>query len=403
MKNKLDSNKDKLARLAISFLMAFFLWVYALSATGQTETKEFRDIPVRIINESTLTSQGLALDSQDFTVDVKLYGSTLQVSQIRKSELSAVLDVSRISSVGNHSVAVSVSGVAENVSVSEIDERYLNVSVSELCKDEKTIEVVKSGTVADGYAIVSEKNSSAVATVYGNRQNVDKVSYIRGAIDINSTSSDITRRAILTAYDENGLAVEHVNIVPQYVDVSITVGKIKEVPVKVITSGEVMDGYVMSEMLLGKDTVFIAAKDEILEKTDYITTADIDLTGKSSSFSQTVALHGSEDVVILDNDPIKVDITIELKENKEIRFSTVRFLNVPEGYSCELSGFGGISAVFSGDRRILSQLDESDIAAFVDLAGYRAGEFELSVNFDTPEGVELNANQEIKVRVILKK
>ncbi len=405
MKNKLklDTSKDKLARLAVSFLMAFFLWVYALSATGQTETKQFNDIPVRILNESALTAQGLALDEVDFTVDVKLYGSTLQVSQIRKSALSAVLDVSGVSSVGNHSVAVSISGMSENVSVSEIRDRYLSVSVSELKEAEKSIEIVKTGNVAEGYSVITQKSSSNIAKVYGNSTNVGKVAYVRGSIDINSTQTDITRRAILTAYDENGNKVEHVSISPEYVDVSFTVGKIKEIPVKVVTTGNVSEGYVLSDIILSRETVKVAARQEILDVTDYIYTSNIDLTGKSASFSQTVSLHGEDGMIILDAEPVKVELTVEMKENKEVTFNTVKFRNVPDGFSASLVEPVSFSAVFSGDKRILEQIDSGDITAYVDLAGYSAGEFTVPVLFDVPEGVELKGQQDIKVRVELKK
>lgn len=403
MKNKYDSNKDKLMRIAVSFLLAFFLWVYALSATGQTETKQFKDIPVKIINESSLTALGLALDEEDFTVDVKLYGSTLQISQISKNDLTAVVDVSGIGSVGKHSIAVSISGVSENVSISEIDERYISISVSELVEAEKSITVIKEGNIPEGYAIMSEKHSSNIATVYGNEENVGSVATIKGTVDINSTTSDVTRRAILAAYDENGNAVEHVSIVPQFVDVNLIVGNVKEVPVKVMTSGEVSEGYVLWDIVPARETVRIAAKEDVLENTDHITTADIDLSGKSASFSQTVSLRAYDGVMILDNDPVKVELKIEMKEHKRIKISTVRFLNTPEGLECSAEGFDGITAVFSGDKRILEQLNEDDITAFVDLEGYIAGEYDVSVEFDMPEGVQLQANQDIKVRIVLKK
>ncbi len=403
MKNKLDSNKDKLIRLAISFLMAFFLWVYALSATDQTDTKQFKDVPVRIINTSSLTSAGLALDDVDFTVDVKLYGSTLSVSQIRKSEISAVIDVSGISSVGNHSVAVNVSGVSENVSVSEIKERYLNISVSELAEAEKNVEVVKNGEVSEGYAIIGETRSFSSASVYGNETNVSKVSYVRGNIDVNGTASDITRRANLAAYDENGNIVPHVTVVPSYVDVNIVVGKIKEVPIRAVTVGEVSEGYVLGDVTVEKETVKIAAKDDILNTIDHIFTADIDITGRSSAFIQTVSLHGYEDMLLLEDDPVKVEIVIELKENKEIDFAGVSFLNTPPSLNCSLVGFEGFSCVFSGDRRILSQIDEGDITAYIDLEGLKEGEYDLPVMFNVPQGVEVRAGQDIKVKVRLKK
>lgn len=403
MKNKLDSNKDKLVRLAVSFLMAFFLWVYALSATGQTETRVFKDIPVKIINESSLTALGLALDNQEYTVDVKLYGSTLQVSQIRKSDLVAVLDVSSIKSVGNHSIAVNVSGVSENVSVSEINDRYISVSVSDLVKTEHSIEVLRGGTVAEGYAIIGESYSAKTATIYGNEANVKKVATIRGSIDVSAVTGDLTRRANLAAYDEEGNIVEHISLVPAFVDVDISIGKIKEVPVMVSMTGSIMEGYVVTEISPERETVNIAAKEDVLALIDSVSTADIDLTGRNSSFTQTVSLHGISDGVLLTEGPVKVSITIEPKENKEITFSTIRFLNTPEGYSCELVDFNGIKAVFSGEKKVLQEMDGLDITAYVDLEGLKKGEHTVMVQFSTPEGITLGSGQEVKVKVNISK
>ncbi|MBR6801878.1 MAG: hypothetical protein IKM61_09020 [Eubacteriaceae bacterium] len=400
MKDK-SFTKDKVISLIISFLMAFFLWVYALSATGQTETKVYKDIPVKIINSSSLSALDLVLDNNDYDVDVKLYGSTLQLSQVRKSDLIAIIDVSTIKSVGNHSIAVTVSGLPENVSVSEINERYLSVSVSELKNVEKTVEITKAGSLQEGYFSIGEKYSSKVCVVYGNAQNIGKVVSVKGSVDVNAISEDVTRRANLAAYDESGNVVDDVNIIPSYVDVSLTVGKIKEVPVTVSTSGAVLEGYVLSEISAETETVKIAGKEDVLSGIDVIFTATADLTGRSESFSQTLSLHGEEGIVLLDEGPVKVNFVIEAKENKEVTFSTIRFLNTPTGLDCSLMEFGGITAVVSGEKRVLKDIDEGDITAFIDLSGLSEGTHEVTVQFDVPESVEIKENQEIKVKVRL--
>jgi len=403
MKNKIDTNKDKLLRMVISLVLAFFLWAFALSNTDQTQTKQFKGVPVTFINEANLTALDLVLDNDKFTVDVTLYGNTVQVSKMQKSDLVAIVDVSSVKSVGLHSLEVSISGAAQNVSVSEISNKYISVSVSDMKFAEKVVEISKTGTLAEGYAVIGEDSDFKVAEVYGNAENVGKVASVKANINVNSVSQDVRMKAQLVAYDENDQPVSNVTVAPENVDISITVGKIKEVPLELITAGNVPEGFVFYGVTSDIDTVKIAAKENILNGITSVKTAAMDISSRTASYTTSVSLEAVEDVVFLSETPIRVNVQIEPEETRELSFSTVSFINVTEGLSASAVHFNGLTATFSGDGRIISELDTNDVKVYADLKDLEEGSHTVTVEFDLPEGVRLKNTEPMQLTVTVSK
>ena len=86
----MDSGKTGRRRviyLLLSVLVACGIWLYADLTSGpnntpRTQTREFLDIPIEFLYESTLTDRGLMLveEGTDLTIDLTLEAGTHEIS-----------------------------------------------------------------------------------------------------------------------------------------------------------------------------------------------------------------------------------------------------------------------------------------------------------------------------------
>jgi YbbR domain-containing protein len=79
----------------ICLLLSFGLWLYISNVENPLRTYELKNIPVELINQDSLTNSKFAIiNKQQFTVDLKLEGSSSEVVNAKKEDFKIVADMS---------------------------------------------------------------------------------------------------------------------------------------------------------------------------------------------------------------------------------------------------------------------------------------------------------------------
>jgi hypothetical protein len=146
--------KERLTRNAglkiLSLLVAFLVWVVILNVDDPVIPKTFRDIPVTTINENALVQKDKVYEvvSGD-TVDVQVKAKRSVMETLDNTDFQAVADLSKLSIVYAVPINVSVPGYGDRVEIGK--ENYtMQVSLEDLQEKQLKINVVTSGTVAEG-------------------------------------------------------------------------------------------------------------------------------------------------------------------------------------------------------------------------------------------------------------
>lgn len=146
--------------------------------------------------------------------------------------------------------------------------------------------------LADDMIIANEVPSSVSVRISGPRAVLmhHSAGDVSIAVDLKDLPAGITsfKRLEESLNLPSGLKVTRIS--PSYVDVKLERIREKDVPVKLVLTGEPVAGFLVNKTTLIPDRVIVAGAGSELKAVTEVSTEPVDLTGVQESFSQTVPI-----------------------------------------------------------------------------------------------------------------
>ena len=402
MKNK--NSTMKILALFISIL----LWSYVRNEVNPKIIREFKGIEVEIMNQRLLNqSDLLLLEPKEVKIAVKVSGRRSDVNSIDKKEIIAEIDLSEARE-GTQKIPVDVN-VPFKVDLEDISDRYISFEIDKLVSVDKEVDINMSGG-SKGDVIKDSLISPSSIKISGPSILVNKVSRVLVDINVDKIDSSDIMKLPIKVVDGKGKKIEGIKTNTDMVEVSVSLLKSKQVPIK----PSVVEGSEETAKLskLIPSTVTIKGLEKDIKDVKEITTEDINVAEVQSVQSDqniNVNLILPEGVSV---DNGKETVEIELKTNlisdveleKEILvpIEQISLENVKEGLNASL-GEGvedNISLKIKGEKSIIDSLTPEDIKLSLDLNGLDEGVQpvkllvsslkEITIESITPEIVETN-------------
>ncbi len=413
------SNNGKLERilnrpivlLYVSLLCAiavFYLVDSKVISLVDNEAEVITGQPVNIIyNEENYVVEGVPE-----TVDITLIGSKSNLYLAKQiGDHKIVLDLTdyepgtyKVKLKYNHSmnnVSYKLDPGSVSIKISEKESEVFNLSY-DLVNENKLDKKLNIGNVT--------LNKSEVI-VKGSRETLNTISNVKALVDVEAAG--LTNKGEyeidsikLVAYDHNGNKVNNVEMVPNSISAKVKVESYSvELPVKVVTSGNITTGYALNSINSSVTKVTVYGDQEVLDSLSSIE-APIDVTGLSTdkTFSG-VTLTKPAGVRYMSDTTTSVTVTLDQEASKEFSGIVIESRNVAEGYS--------VSALTENDRTItviakgvssaLENLEASKIKAYIDLSGYTAGTYEVEVKLGTDDSRYTLVSTTSKVNIKISK
>lgn len=166
----------------LSLVFAIIIWAVIMSQTNPPRKKIVYDVPIEITGLQSLTSRDLALkytpEEMEGTVDVVLEVPLDDLSKVSIDNVTATVDLSRITSKGEYEVNLNLSsryGSAISATVNSF-----NIEVEALQDSKVPVKINYTGTLDEtlhqGHAVISPAEFS----ISGPETEVNRVSYARG-------------------------------------------------------------------------------------------------------------------------------------------------------------------------------------------------------------------------------
>ena len=163
----------------------------------------------------------------------------------------------------------------------------------------------------------------------------------------------------------------------------------KELPIKIVCTGEPDPGYTIANTLATPDRVLLKGPKQVINDIQNISTFPIDVTGVSESFKKEVPLVLSENVqlVALPN-PIIARIDVEEKIiTRTVKDITVRGRQTSHDFKISPMH---ITIQLKGPANSLSALSfKDDVKVYIDLAGLQPGVFVRRATIELPAEITL--------------
>ncbi len=402
----------KLASVVLSTL----LWLIITNYNDPVVTVRFSNIPVTILNASSITSKGQVyeiLENTDIIPIVTITASRSVAESFTRDDITATADLEEVTSRDmvpihitlskNNSEVKNVHGSIEDVKLAIEDSRTRTIS----------LEVNTEGSLSDGYITGDISPSQNLVRVSGFASKIDTIDKAVANVDITGFTSDISTETDIILYDKDGNVVNDSGIKQNIstVSVNIEILKAKLVKVRLEYTGTPADGYVVSkDPKIEPETVYIAGKNSDISNVNEIVISGgerFDITQMTEDFSTKVDIRQflPNGITLVNENgniyTVLIEIDRMVEAAYEVHVSKLNITNMPEAavYTPDTEN---INVSLKGLSDVMDKLTADNITMSLDLEpllknyeGNYPERLTATVQVNVPEGVSVVEAPEI--------
>jgi YbbR domain-containing protein len=395
---------DHFAALLLAFILALVVWISAVVTADPNEEHVSRAIDIEIIGQDP----GLLL-VEEFPRQARL---TLEAPRSIWDELNS--DPSLIRSwvdlsglpAGEHEVEVKSSVNASPVRFIETEPETIHLILEPLLQRTLPVQPVVTGGLPFGYQKGEPSIDPEQVTISGPQSQVNRVSLARVLLNVTGASESINQEYTVEVLDENGAPVTNVEVAPAEVAVSLPIrllGGFKNAAVKVVTKGQVADGYRLTSISVSPPTVTLFSDDPDLidQIPGYVETLPVDLSNISDDVEISTGLNLPENVSLVREPSVLVQVGVAALEGSLTLTVPVEAVGLPPELQAVISP-ASVDVIISGPLNILDQLSPANFRVIVDLTDLPPGVYQRQVVVDLqPDDVRVQTTLPESVEVTI--
>jgi YbbR domain-containing protein len=379
--NRFRAFTKSIPTILLSIVVSLTVWVMAVTEADPSETRTYPNpVPIEIIGQPTdlvITTELPESISLNLRAPVSIWTTMLT----DKAPVRALIDLSSVNT-GEHVIPVQIQVGIKPVEVISYSPRSVNLTLEKMSTQEFEITVVTRGLLPAGYQAEEPVLSETSVMVSGAGSKVSRVSEVRAIVDLSQVKQDINETVTLQAVDLNGITVKDVTVFPEKITLIQSVaqrGGYRNVVVKVITTGQVSNGFRLTNISVFPPTVTVYSEDPVVVDAipGYIETQALDLTGRESSYEEIVELQLPLGLSVIGNPQTVVDVGIEPVQSS-IALSDVKVEVI--GLAANLTAQflpERVNVIISGPVPMLESLLINNLRVLIDLTGLLPGTYTM--------------------------
>ena len=410
----------------IAILFALILWFAVINVDDPVVSKNFKNVPVQLVNTEVLTEAGMTYEILDNTAvveNITIYGPRTLVESLSESDIIAKADMNDIT-VAN-TVAINVSVDARNsAKITNIRSSLecVKLNIEESKNKQMVINATTTGKLASGYIVGGIELDQNRITISGPESVVSKIATAKVNVDVAESSSDVATYGTVRLYDKNGVEIQSDLLVKstEKVHINVNIVPTKYVPVKYQVVGTPAEGYAVAEDGITCDimTVLIAGETEVLRDVDAIVIPGEELNvedmTETKEFVVSLKNYLPDNIILGDKEydgkvTIKVPVEEVVTEVVELLQSNINITNVPEGKQVSLVDVPDyieleVTGVVSNVRKVMTgevtaTVDMNAVLPETGLSAWLEGTYEVAVDVNVPKNIE-HTSIKVKIEVI---
>ena len=347
------------------------------------------DVTVSIEGEADLTTRKLTLRGDRAAlledVSVRVRTELTSYADISADDITASINLSRITSTGKHTVRIhakSSSGDVVSVSPSEIE-----VEIDTLTTRNIPIEIHEEGELPEGYWAGDVQLDSATVLLEGPGTDLAKIVKAVGTIDLTNRTESLNQSIMLALYDKEGNVVESSIL---FGGMPAVVAKQEILPSKLVPID--VDGAIIGREELPENfeiasygtslestLVRIVGDADVIQKIESLSLEPVDVTGCTESIQQELAINVPEGVRIIGADSVNLQVTIREKTAVlELTELPIEIVGLARKQTATLSQELA-NVTFSGRVSLLAGITRGDVKVYADVTGLAAGTHDVKL------------------------
>ena len=345
---------------------------------NSSEAQVLSDQPIEVLyNAQTYIVEGVPE-----TVDITLIGSSSALFLANRSSNNKVsLDLSNYG-VGTYKVKLKYNSASSSIDY-KLDPSTVTVKISPKVSEERKLsyDLLNENSLDKRLSVSKVKLSDSNVVVKSSQAILDKVAVVKALVDtkdIGATSAgDYEVEGVkLVAYDEDGVKLQNVEIVPSSVTAKVTLESYSATkPVKLVTVGNMASGYAIETITSSVQNVTVYGSPSVVDALEYVE-AKVKIDGRKSNESNIAAdIITPSGIRYMSDTKTQVSITVAPERQRIITAVPVKQENLDTRiYDAKAidSENSVVDVIVKGAESVINNMTAEDLRVYVDFTGKTA-------------------------------
>jgi YbbR domain-containing protein len=384
-----------LSAFILAFILAIAVWISAVTASDPNQERTYI-VPIDVLGQEANTEIiGTIPDRMQLT----LYAPRSNLDRLSKdnSAMSAWVDLSGLEE-GVHTIPIQYqipTGIRPIRYISR-NPTEIEIQIEDLITATIAINTEIRGEPSLGYQAETPEWSASQTQASGRSSLVNQIAYTEAILDISGTTETIEQSFALIPRDADGKVVSGVELTPDRVTVTqpITLmGGYRNMVVKVMTTGQVAEGYRQTNITVTPPNVMVFSADPTLlnQLPGYVETEIIDLTDATDDIEIVLALNLPEGISVIGDNRVLVMVGVAAIEGSITLSLEVEVIGLFPGFNAQVAP-DSVNVIVAGPIPDLENINPLDVRVVVDLTGYEIGTYQFSPTVEIlPDGIYLQS------------
>lgn len=400
------SKSNTLLFISLFFAIILFIAVDQRKISmNESSAEVLRDVPVVAeYNQESYVIEGLPEK-----VDVTLIGGRSDLYFAKQSGTkNIVVDLSDLK-IGTHKIQIDYAQDFSSIEYSvNPSTATIIVYQKESATKNITYDLLNQDKLDNKKVIDNVTLSASEVIVKGPKYKLEQVAIVKALVNVEKLpTQDVGTQTInevgLIAYDTEGNIID-VEIVPETISAEVTIkSPSKDVPIKIVPKGTVAFGYAIKSIVASDTKVTVWGTSEALADLKYIE-VPVNVSDIKTDQQYKLEVNKPSGVRSMSLSTITVNLTLDTTADRELSNVGLIWKNLDESkYQVKASSEEdtNVTIILKGVSSVIEQINASDVTAYLDLAGYKEGEYEVEVKVEgTDNRVEYIAKtKKVKVKI----
>lgn len=382
--------KNRVLSILLAVSVAFILWVYVITVVSPNSEDTFYNIPVALQGEPMMESYGLMNVTENIpTVTLKLSGNRSDLNKVNSSNITIVVDLSKVYEAGTHNLRYSISYPGDIPSGAFKEEsRYpgtITLEVERRIKKDVPVIINYVGELSEDF-IVDKENKILdynTVSVSGPESVVDQIAQAIIDVDLTDKNVSFSDNYRYTLCDDQGEPVDAQKVETNVAQVNLTlyIERVKELPLvlTVVSGGGATEE--TSEIKIDPATIKVSGSDLVMEKLTEINLGTINLGELLEDTDMNFAIVLPEGVKFMDPEVQTAAVSLKFPNltTRTMTVSAIQAVNVPEGMEVEFLT-KSLNITVRGEKNLIKNMVTADIIVTVDFADAQLGSYTIKPN-----------------------
>jgi YbbR domain-containing protein len=385
-----------LGSILLALVLSIVVWISAVVTADPNEELTFHPVNIEKVG---LASDLLIVGEVPSQVRLTLRAPRSIWSQLNKDPdlVTAWIDLSGYGP-GTHTLEVKTKVNISPIRYEFVDPAEVEITLERLVSKEFPVDLHISGDLPLGYNKGAPMVEPGSVKVSGAESAVGRVNQVRANLDISGAIATIERTIPVELLDEDENPVSNVTVSPKEIEVTQPIdllGGFKNVAVKVVTTGQVANGFRLTNIAISPPTVTLFSDDpKALEGVPgFVETLPVDLTGLNEYKEVNVGLNLPQGITLVRDPRVLVQVSVAAIEGSLTLTVPVEVIGLSPDLHAIVSPIT-VDIIVAGPLIILDSLSPEDFLVVLDLTDLPIGIYQR-----TPE-VE-SMPDEIRIQTIL--